>query len=193
MVDPGYTTLEDVSPYYIRPSRPKKVGVMKNDIITVIVKEQSSIVAESETERRKSGAYDAVIESWVNLVSGLSLKSTPQSGGDPQVTGNFSKQHKAESDLDIRDRVDFRIAALVVDIRPNGNIILEAHRTVMVNNEQWDASLTGIIRPEDVLPDNTVLSEDIAALSIQRMQKGQVRDGIRRGWLTRIIDKVSPF
>ncbi len=188
-----HMTLEDASPYYLRPARPKKIGVMMNDIITVVVKEQSQAISEAEAERKTIGAYSAVIESWVNLAGGLSLKKTPQRDGAPEAGGNLIKRYKAESDLDLRDRLEFRIAAKVVDIRPNGNLILEAHRTVVVNSEQWDASLTGIIRPEDILPDNTVLSEDIVELMVRRVQKGQVRDGIKRGWLTRAIDKYAPF
>ncbi len=64
------------------------------------------------------------------------------------------------------------------------------------------ATQQGVARPavdstemtlEDVLPDNTVLSEDIAELMIRRVQTGSVRDGTRRGWLTRLIDKYAPF
>lgn len=186
-------TLEDVSPYYERPARPKKVGVMLHDIITIIVKEQSQTISEAEAERKTIGSYTAVIESWVNLVGGLSLKGTPQRDGDPEAGGNFSKKYKAEADLDIRDRVEFRIAATVVDILPNGNLVLEAHRSVIINNERWDTSLTGIIQPEAILTDNTVLSEQIIELMVSRVQTGSVRDGIRRSWLTRIIDKYAPF
>ena len=87
----------------------------------------------------------------------------------------------------------FRISARVVDIRPNGHLVLEAHETVHQNEDTWERSISGIIRPEDVLPNNTVLSEDIAELQIFKRERGHVRDGYRRGWLYLLIDKYGLF
>jgi flagellar L-ring protein precursor FlgH len=95
--------------------------------------------------------------------------------------------------LETRDSLKFRIAARIVDIRPNGNLVIEAHRQIRNNEEVWQQSLTGIIRREDVLPNNTVLSEDIAELQIDKREIGHVREGYRRGWLTRFYDRYAPF
>ena len=61
------------------------------------------------------------------------------------------------------------------------------------NDELWEAALTGIIRREDVLPNNTVLSENVAELSIFKRELGHVRDGYKRGWFTYWFDRFSPF
>ena len=76
----------------------------------------------------------------------------------------------------------FHIACEVVDIRPNGNLVLEGHRSLKNNEEVWDFSLSGEARPEAVLPNNTLLSDNIAALRIDKEQGGQVRDSYRQGW-----------
>ena len=52
---------------------------------------------------------------------------------------------------------------------------------------------SGEIRPGDVLPTNTVLSENVAELSIHKREAGHVRDGYRRGWFTRWLDMLQPF
>ena len=66
-------------------------------------------------------------------------------------------------------------------------------RTIRHNNELWEQSLIGEIRPEDILPNNKVLSENIADLRIEKRETGHVRDSYKRGWLFRIYDKVKPF
>jgi flagellar L-ring protein precursor FlgH len=187
----GVLTLDVASPYYTDPPPLKKVK--QYDIITVVVREQSSYLTEGNIDRRKNGVYDAVIKDWVNLTSGLTLKRTPQNDGDPRAGGTIQQTYRSESEMEIRNRIETRLAATVVDIRPNGNLVIEAHRRNQKNRELIDASLTGIIRPEDILPDNTVLSEDIAELSLYTREKGHIRDSIRRGWATRLIDTLNPF
>ncbi len=77
----------------------------------------------------------------------------------------------------MRDGLKLRIPARVVDIRPNGHLVLEAHQTIRNNEEIWERSISGIVRPEDILPNNTVLSEDVAELQIF---KTRARPGARR-------------
>jgi flagellar L-ring protein precursor FlgH len=73
-------------------------------------------------------------------------------------------------------------------------VVLEAHRTLKNNEETWDYSLTGVCRHEDINPNtNTVLSRDIADLAIHKRERGQVREGYRRGWFTRFFDVINPF
>jgi flagellar L-ring protein precursor FlgH len=187
----GLLTLDVASPYYTDPPPAKKIKL--HDIITVVVKEQSTYLSEGNIDRRKNGVYDAVIKDWVNLTSGLTLKRTPQNDGDPRAGGTIQQTYRSESEMETRSRTELRLAATVVDIRPNGNLVIEAHRKNQKNAEKNDASLTGIIRPEDILPDNTVLSEDIAELSLYTCEKGHIRDSYRRGWATWLIDQINPF
>ena len=75
----------------------------------------------------------------------------------------------------------------------DGTLVLEGHAKVTVDEEDWELSLSGIVRPEDIMPNNTVKSEKVAEKHILRLSSGHGRDGIRRGWLQRIIDKFQPF
>ena len=78
-------------------------------------------------------------------------------------------------------------------MRPNGNLVRERNRRIRINEDQWEQSLSGVVRREDVLPNNTVLSQNIAELSIDKREVGNVRDGWRRGWLTRWYDRFQVF
>jgi len=186
----GPLTLERNSWTYRPPQPAKKIKL--NDLVTVMVDEKSTVVSEGEMDRRKKAHGDLVLTDWI-LLNGLSAIPDPQTKGDPHIRGELDNKLRSESGFESSDSMKFRIACRVVDIRPNGNLILEGRRSVRNNRDIWDYSLTGEIRPEDVLPNNTVLSENVAELSIHKREAGHVRDGYRRGWFLRALDKYQPF
>ncbi len=100
---------------------------------------------------------------------------------------------RTNAELETASFVQFNITATVVDIRPNGNLVLEAHSMVKDNNEVWESSLSGIVRREDIQPDNTVFSEKIAELSIHKRETGHINDAYRRGWALKFYDQFKPF
>ena len=171
---------------------PEVKKIELHDLITVIVSEQSSVISEGEIDRKKKAHADIVLKDWV-LFDGLAMIPDPQSKGDPKISGKLDNKMKSEGSLDTRDSMKFRIACQVVDIRPNGNLIVLGRRSIHNNNEAWDYSLSGEVRPDDVLPNNTVLSENVAELQIDKRESGHVRDGYRRGWFLRWLDKWQPF
>ena len=84
------------------------------------------------------------------------------------------------------------VTAMVVDVRPNGTLVLEAHKTIRASGQLWEYALTGIVRRDDVSPANTVLSEKIADLQIYKDERGKVRDSTKRGWFLRVWDVLAP-
>ena len=85
------------------------------------------------------------------------------------------------------------ITARVVRLMPNGNLYIKGTRQVKVNNETQFIPLSGLIRREDISPNNTVLSSYIADASIEYTGSGPVSDKQRAGWLGRAVDFVWPF
>jgi flagellar L-ring protein precursor FlgH len=183
-------TLEDTSWLY-QPVEPPRV-IKKYDTITIIVEEKSQLTSTANVERRKQAQLNAQLKDWVKF-DGLDLVPDPQSQGDQKVNGTLQGQFRAQSNMDTRDALKFRIAATVVDIRPNGHLVFEAHKKIRNNDEQWDISISGIIDPQDVLPNKTVLSEKVTEMMVDKNERGHVRDGYRRGWLYKLIDKYGFF
>lgn len=169
------------------------VQVRLHDLITIVVNEKSAVTSTGQLDRRKTGKFDAELKDWIHFDHLFSMKPSPMSNGQPKANGTLDSQYQADAELSTKDALEFKIAAEVVDIRPNGNLILEAHHRIQVNEDIWVASLSGVIRREDVHPDNTVLSQNIAELMIEKKEVGNVRDGYRRGWLTRAYDKFMIF
>lgn len=183
-------TLESTSFTYVVQEPPREIQL--HDIITVVIIENSEVFSEGKVNRRKQEQFDAALQDWI-LLRDLNLVPDPQSKGDPRIRGYVNSRYRAQNTLETRDGLKGRVAAEVVDIRPNGNLVLEAHRRVKNNNEIWEMSLTGIVRGDRVLPDGTVRSEYIHELQIDKQEAGQVRDSYRRGWLLRFLDRYHPF
>ena len=183
-------TLETTSWLYIKPEEPPEIQI--NDVVTVIVDEKQQLISQAMLMRRQQTTFDADLQKWLQFKN-FGLGHAPMTGGDPQIEAAYNLQNMVQSNLRASDGLQFRIGATVVDIRPNGNLVLEAHKRVQDNNEIWKASLSGIVRREDVLPNNTVLSEDVAELTVYKTEEGHVRDGWRRGWLWLWLDRHKPF
>jgi flagellar L-ring protein FlgH len=183
-------TLAQYSWTYQKPLETQPIQL--HDLVTVVINQQSVVISEGRMDRKKKAYGDLLLNSWV-LLKGLSLVPDPLSQGEPHVRGEVDNKMRSEAQLETRDSMKFRIAASVVDIRPNGNLILEGRSTISNNEEVWEYSLTGEVRPKDILPNNTVLSENIGELRLVKREVGHVRDGYRRGWLLQWLDMVQPF
>ena len=132
------------------------------------------------------------LKDWIGF-NGFAIQPDPQTAGDPKVSGIAENKYRAQAELDTKDAMKFSLACEVVEVRPNGPLGIEGHRSVRNNEEVWDAGLTGVIRPEDVLPNNTVKSENIAELRLDKRELGHIRDAYRRGWIQRFFDRYQLF
>lgn len=163
-----------------------------NDIITIRVDELAQARAEGAAENRKNSLYDAVLKDWISLSGGF-LKPSPQSDGDPRVNGQLNSLYRSDAAIESRESLTFNIAARVVDIRPNGHLVVEAHKTIWVNDNAFETSLTGICRADDIGPDNVLLSRDLLNPQIRKTERGSLRDGYRRGWFQRWFEEFQLF
>ncbi|PHQ33204.1 flagellar basal body L-ring protein FlgH [Rhodopirellula bahusiensis] len=162
------------------------------DIVTIRVDEIARMMAEGDTEKRRVSLFQATLSEWIKLGSG-GLIPDPQEDGDPTVDAQTTANSRAEASVESRESMSFNIAARIVDIRPNGNLVVEARKQYRVNDNLWETSLSGICRAQDIGPDNVVLSRDLIDLEINKQDQGQLRDGYRRGWFQRAFDRLKPF
>ncbi len=190
---PNGLTLENSSFMYQQlPPESIPRQLQKHDIITVVVDFRSRFLSEGNGQARKTQNLTAVLEDWIRLDNG-DLKPAPQSDGDPAIAGSLNSQNRSQSDLELRDTLSFSMAAEIVDIQPNGNLVIEGHQTIRNNEEQWRISLTGIVRREAIQPDRKVSSDSIYDFNVDKEEVVQVRDGYARGWLSRWYDRYKPF
>lgn len=170
---------------------PREIRV--RDLVTIRVDHKSQTFAQGDLERRKISSIDAILQDWIRLVSFDTVKLTPQAGGDPRIRGAVNQLYRTESELDTRESIKFDITATVADIRPNGNIVLEAHQQIRNNDEIWEYSLSGECARRNIGPDNVVLSKHVASLRLDKQDRGAVRDSYKRGWLLKLRDRFRWF
>ena len=184
-------TLDRVSWWYQAPPEPRPIRL--RDIITILVDEKAVVISEGDIDQRKKASLDAVLSNWI-LLKNMAMIPDPQTAGEPRVKGQLDKKYRAEASLESRDSMIFRVAVEVVDIRPNGNLVVEGTRYIQNNDETWEYSLSGEVRPDDLNKQtNSVRSENVASLRIIKRETGHVHDGYSRGWLQKIMDRYQAF
>ncbi len=186
-------SLENSSFMYRKlPPEAEQRELQLHDIIMVVVDYRSVLSSDGDANSKKTASFNAVLSDWLKF-DGKSILPAPQVHGDPTVNGSLTSQYKTQADVKQNDALTFKIAASVVDIRPNGNLVIEARSEVQNDDEIWEQSLTGVVRRQSIGPDRTVRSDDVAERRIRIRKKGFVHDATDRGWLTRWYDQVKPF
>ncbi|HLJ12167.1 MAG TPA: flagellar basal body L-ring protein FlgH [Planctomycetaceae bacterium] len=179
----------DLSWIYIDRPRPRKVAV--HDIITVVVDEKSESTQNSRFNRQRNSIFTAQLREWLRINSNGDLDVA--AGNAPGINAQLRSQMQSFGTGLTQEGLKYRIAATIVDILPNGTLILEAHKSIRTDDAIWEYSLTGRIRTQDVAGNNTVLSENIADMNIIRRLHGKIPDSTKRGIITKLYDWFLPF
>jgi len=157
------------------------------DILTIVVSE--SVTAQSSQSKkstRDSSVSDAVT-SFLYPSTGLHKGALPsiQIGGKAAYNGG--------GDVSNNQSLVSRAAVLVTDVLPNGNLVIEGARVVTFSGETQYVVLHGLVRGDDVASDNTVQSSNIADARVEFISEGTLTDAQKRGWLTKLYEKLRPF
>jgi flagellar L-ring protein precursor FlgH len=157
------------------------------DIVTIVVQENTSASKNNETKTEKNSGLNAAVSTF--LYPGfLSYK-----GSMPAVQYNSDLKHDGTGAINNSETIVAHVAVKVMDVLPNHNLVIEGTRETSFSGERQTIVLRGVIRPEDIQSDDTVLSYNVADATISIVGKGTVTDSQRKGWFTRIWDKVNPF
>lgn len=178
--------------YRMLPPDAEQRELKVNDIITVLVDYSSTTASNGNTDNRKTSHLSAELKNWLKF-DGRNLMPAPMSHGDLKADGHVDSETRIDALLQSKDSVTFRIAATVVDIQPNGNLVIEAHRYIHINDEVWQQSLTGIVRRSSIDATRTVRSDEVADLRVDKKEMGFIRDAYQRGWAQEWYDHYKPF
>jgi flagellar L-ring protein precursor FlgH len=174
---------DDVS----RPMFADKRAAGVGDILTIVVQETSSANKNNETKTEKQSSWTAAVASF--LFPGFAQYK----GSMPAVQYNSDLKHDGSGAINNSETIVAQVAVKVVDVLPNHNLVIEGKRETSFASEHQTIVLHGIVRPEDVTAADTVMSYNVADATISIVGKGTVTDTTKKGWFTRILDKVNPF
>ncbi|MBL8723961.1 MAG: flagellar basal body L-ring protein FlgH [Planctomycetes bacterium] len=152
------------------------------DILTVTVQEQTSIKNEDKVERRNNTTLAARLEAYT--LSEKTFLSSALPRMDVRKQQDFTGEAKQNSGSEVRAS----IAVVVVDVQPNGNLVIAGTRTVTVNDETRTLRISGLVRPLDVTPANTVGSAQVADARIAITGEGGNTQQVTRGPVGRLFD-----
>ncbi len=157
-----------------------------NDMVTIVVSENTQAVASADAKTTRDTANSANFDNLFGIekkISELPNLLSGKSSSSFTGTGETSRATTLQTTLSAR----------VVDVLPNGYLVVEGFRELRVNNENQSVYLTGVIRPEDIALNNTIPSAAVAQMSVRVQGKGVVSQPTKPGWLYRILTGILPF
>lgn len=187
--DPNPTLLH-TSLIAVEVPPPKRIQV--NDLVTIIIREDKRATSDSKLQNDKKWQIDTALAKWfqLDLHDRLVTKQFPDK---PGVDFEYNDKYDTTGKVERQDSLTTRITANVIDVKPNGTLVLQARKTIKTDEDKQVMTLTGICRSEDVTAENTVLSTQLADAEIASENSGPARDAAKRGWIKRAFDWLAPL
>ncbi len=184
--------LRATSMYLVDPPEPRVFRV--HDLITVIINETSKASSDQSLDTTKETKNKDTLRSLLDPMQLLQLRLR---GGDISSLGlmdlKVKHEFKGDGKYDRKDKFSAQIAAEVIDVKPNGNLVLQAKKSIVMDGEKKLLVLSGLARQEDITDANTVLSSQLADLRIDVQHEGELRRSAEKGLLTRVLDTLFNF
>lgn len=185
-------TLRNASLMLVEAPLPKPYAI--HDKVTIIISESSSQTSQQKLDAKKDASLKAAVNKFPDLAMFLEGNLTNLGTGViASADVNAASKFKGDGKFQRTDKFQDKIQATVIDVKPNGVLVLEARKTVGQDREVRTLVLSGECRREDVTDNNTVLSSQLAELTILAHAEGDAKDAASKGFLTRIIEGIFNF
>lgn len=162
----------------------------KGDLLTVLINEATDVESVDNRSLDKSGSSSVGGDLSYGLGGGLGgAEGTGTLSQSSSSARNFSGDSEFRSERQFTDRFTVQ----VIDVLPNGNLVVAGKRNMAVHGDTRKLTLTGVVRTFDLLPGNTVPSNLVANLNISLEGKGPEQKFVKQGWFSRKINKLWPF
>ncbi|MFI4898530.1 MAG: flagellar basal body L-ring protein FlgH [Phycisphaerales bacterium JB059] len=184
--------LREKSMLFFEPPPPRTFA--KHDIITIIVDESSRQESSQSLDTKKEYDTQATLRGMLDPLELLELRLAAGNISNLDLIDyQADREFKGEGDYERTDRFSARISARVLEVKPNGTLVLEARTYIKTDDEEATLVLAGVARPEDVTTQNTVRSSQMANLTVIRENSGEVANAAEKGLITRVLDTLFAF
>jgi flagellar L-ring protein FlgH len=174
---------------FFRDQRAKQVG----DIMTVVIDIQDQASLDNSTNRTRSNNEDANLNSFLGYEASLGdVLPEAVSPGDLINFGSTTNSSGTGS-IEREETIELRVAALITQILPNGNLVIEGRQQVRVNFELRELQVAGVIRPEDITSANQITYEKIAEARLSYGGRGHISDVQQPRYGQQVYDILFPF
>lgn len=184
------TALAAASLTAIKMPEPKVIKV--NDFVGVIVRYRVRNQTKAKIEQESEWDVNAKLDAWFRIHDSKWQDQTFRAG-KPEIKFKNENELKNKGKSDWKDTLETRVMAKVIDVKPNGNLVLVAWQTKGMDKDLQYLRLTGECNRDHITPDGNITSDRIFALDVRIMNEGAVRDAVKRGWFKEILDGWKPF
>jgi flagellar L-ring protein precursor FlgH len=161
------------------------------DILTVVVQEIATATSnQTKRTNRQSEVNDAVQQF---IFSPTASSFGTHNGELPSVSWSGKASYSGGGSVNNTQSLTARAAVVVSDVLPNGNFIIEGVRIVTFSGETQYVVLRGMIRPDDITKDNIIFSSNVAEARVEFHSEGTLTEAQKRGWLSKLYEKLRPF
>jgi len=174
---------------FFKDQRARRVG----DILTVDVTIEDEASLNNQTTRSRDNSDDLGIRGLFGgeqvLDTALADSFEPEAAVD--LSSSMSNDGRGSVSRD--EEIELNVAAVIVQVLPNGNLVIHGRQEVRVNFEKRELIIAGIVRPEDVSPTNTIPHDQIAELRVAYGGEGQLSDVQQPRYGAQVLDILLPF
>ena len=181
---------------YFAVSRPAPRTYAIHDLVTIVIREDTAIDFEAELTAEKQSDVSGAIKDLpkLNLSDLLDLQISG-SAVDPDIRLDveYDRQFEGQGEYSRRETMSARVQARIVDVKPNGTVVLEARKHIASDGETASLVATGTCRVDDINGNNEVLSSQLYDLHVVKHGQGELRKSTKKGPLTKLLDVIFNF
>ena len=174
---------------FFRDQRASRVG----DILTVVVTINDQAQIQNETKRSRDNSDKANLTSFLGLESKLNTVLPQAVSPSNLINAGSTTSNDGKGSIGRQEQIDLRVAATIVQILPNGNLVISGKQQVGVNYDMRELDISGVIRPQDISASNTITYDQIAEARINYGGKGTINDVQQPRYGDQLFDVLMPF
>ncbi len=161
------------------------------DLLTVMIEIDEEAEMRNSTQRTRSGSEGVEIGQFFGLGGDIRPRELEGLSGDLEVGSNSN--FRGNGTTKRNEKLTLSIAATVIDVLPNGHLVIQGDQEVRVNNELRDLQIVGIVQPEDISRHNVISYDRIAGARISYGGRGQITSAQQPRWGAQVVDRALPF
>ena len=174
---------------FFKDQRANRVG----DILTILIDIKDEAQMDNKTERTRAAGESAGLPNLLGLESYLGKVLPGAVDTNSLASASSGSNHTGDGTIEREEEIKLKLAAMVTQVLPNGNFVIRGSQEVRVNHEKRELLIDGIIRPEDILNNNSISYEKIAEARISYGGQGTISEVQQPRYGQQFYDIVFPF
>lgn len=186
------TTTQRYSWIDIEQPEPREIKL--HDLVTILVDEKAQERFDNQFDRTRKASLQASLNEFIRIGDSGNLENAADN--QPTIDGQVNGKFNANAGSSSQEGVQYRITVRVVEVKDNGQLVIEGRKTIRSNRDVFVYTLSGVIDSRSVENSGNILkanSEHVYHLEISKTLNGKINESVRRPWGVVLYDKFFPF